>query len=59
MYLVIINLLAAIGLVAIIYIIEEIKTEKKKKRKEKFEQDVCEVLFKVLDQIEEEQNAKV
>ncbi|CAD0299937.1 hypothetical protein [Enterococcus phage vB_EhiS_268] len=56
MYLVIINLLAAIGLAAIIYIIEEIKTEKKKKRKEKFEQDVREVLFKVLDQIKEEEN---
>ena len=55
LYLVIINILAAIGLVAIFYIIEEIKTEKKKKRKEKFEQDVREVLFKVLDQIEEEE----
>lgn len=55
LYLVIINILAAFGIVYILYIIEEIKTEKKKKRKEKFEKDVREVLFKVLDQIKEEE----
>lgn len=56
MYLVIVNLLAAVGVVAILYIIDEIKTEKKKKRKENFEQDVREVLFKVLDEVKEEEN---
>lgn len=56
MYLVIINMLAAFGIVFIIYIIDEIKTEKKKKRKEQFEQDVCEVMLKVLEKIKEEEN---
>lgn len=43
-------LLASIGIVAIIYIIDEIKKERKKKREEKFKQDVLKVL-------KEEQNA--
>lgn len=53
-YLVILNILAFVGIVSIIYIHSKIKEERKAKRKEKFEKDVYEVLLKVLDKIEED-----
>lgn len=53
MYLIIINLLASIGMVSILYIIDELKEERKTKRKEKFKQDVLEVIH----ELEEDKNA--
>lgn len=48
MYLIIINLLAAVGIIAIIYMINEIKTDRKIKkeeaRKEKLKKEVLEII---------------
>lgn len=44
---------AAIGMVSIMYIIDELKEERKTKRKEKFKQDVLEVIH----ELEEDKNA--
>lgn len=52
-YLVIINTLAAIGMVAIIYVIDEIQKERKVKRKEKFKQDVLEVINEIMEEEDE------
>ena len=53
MYLVIINILAAVGLVEIIYVIDEVLTELKVKRKEQFKQDVLEVINEIMEEEDE------
>lgn len=53
MYLVIINILAAFGIVYILYIIDEINNHCKSKRKEKFKRDVS----NIIKELQEENNA--
>ena len=53
MYIVIVNLLAAIGMVAILYVIDEVREERKVKRKEKFKQDVLEVINEIMEEEDE------
>lgn len=55
-YLVIINLLAMMGILAIIYIIDEVKTDKKlekeKARKEQMKKDLLEIIDEIMEEEE-------
>lgn len=55
-YLVIINLLAMMGILAIIYIIDEVKTDikikKEKARKEQMKKDVLEIIEEIMEEKE-------
>jgi hypothetical protein len=55
-YLVIINLLAAVGIIAIIYMIDEIKTDRKikkeKARKEQMRKDLLEIIDEIMEEEE-------
>ena len=52
-YLVIINLLAMMGILAIIYIVDEVKTDRKikkeKARKEQLKKDVLEIIDEIME----------
>lgn len=55
-YLVIINLLAAMGILAIIYIIDEVKSDRKikkeKARKEQMKKDLLEIIDEIMEEEE-------
>lgn len=55
-YLVIINLLSAVGIIAIIYMIDEIKTDRKikkeKARKEQMRKDLLEIIDEIMEEEE-------
>ena len=55
-YLVIINLLAMMGILAIIYIVDEVKTDRKikkeKARKEQLKKDVLEIIGEIMEEEE-------
>lgn len=55
-YLVIINLLAMMGILAIIYIIDELKTDRKikkeKARKEQMKKDLLEIIDEIMEEEE-------
>lgn len=55
MYLVIINLLAAVGIVAIIYIIDEIRADRKIKKEKARKEQMRKELLEIIDEIIEEE----
>ena len=54
-YLVIINLLAMMGILAIIYIIDEVKSDRKikkeKARKEQLKKDLLEIMDEIMEEL--------
>lgn len=54
-YLVIINLLAAVGIIAIIYMIDEIKTDRKIKKEKARKEQMRKELLEIIDEIMEEE----
>ena len=50
-YLVIINLLAAVGIIAIIYMIDEIKTDRKIKKEKARKEQIRKELLEIIDEI--------
>lgn len=54
-YLVIINLLAAVGIVAIIYMIDEIMTDRKIKKEKARKEQMKKELLEIIDEIMEEE----
>lgn len=54
-YLVIINLLAAVGIVAIIYIIDEVKADRKIKKEKARKEQMKKELLEIMDEIMEEE----
>lgn len=53
-YLIIINLLAAVGIIAIIYMIDEIKTDRKIKKEKARKEQMRKELLEIIDEIMEE-----
>ena len=54
-YLVIINLLAMVGILAIIYIIDDIKTDRKIKKEKARKEQMRKELLEIIDEIMEEE----
>lgn len=55
MYLVIVNLLAAVGLVAILYIIDEVKKDRKIKKEQLRKKQLKKELLAILEELEEKE----
>ena len=54
-YLIIINLLAMIGVIAILYMIDEIKTDRKIKKEKARKEQMRKELLEIIDEIMEEE----
>lgn len=56
-YLIIINILAAIGLIAIMFVIDEIKVARKIKKERERKEQIRKDILEIIDEVMEDKNA--